>query len=38
MSKRRVGLGSLLVHTVLTFVTGGVWLVILGIRFLLKNS
>lgn len=35
---RRVGLGRLLIHTVLTFVTGGVWLVVLGIRFLLKNS
>lgn len=38
MAQQRVGIGRLVFHTVLTFVTGGLWLVVLGIRFLLKNS
>lgn len=29
---------KLLMHVLLTFVTGGLWLVVLFINFLLKNS
>jgi hypothetical protein len=38
MSRRRVGLGKILFHTIMTFITGGLWLVGLFIWFLVSNS
>lgn len=35
---QRVGFGRLLLHVVLTAVTGGAWLVVLLIRYLLVRS
>lgn len=35
---RKVSLFKILVHTTLTILTGGLWLVVLGIKFLLSNS
>lgn len=35
---RKVSLFKILVHTALTFLTGGLWLIVLGIKFLLSNS
>lgn len=34
--RRRVGFGRILLHTILTCITGGLWLVILAIRFMLR--
>lgn len=31
-------MGRILLHTLLTLVTGGLWLVVLVIKFLLDNS
>lgn len=36
VNRKRVGFGAILLHTVLTIVTGGFWLVILLIRALLR--
>jgi hypothetical protein len=36
-SPRRVGAGRVLFHVLLTFFTGGLWLVVLFIRFLLTG-
>lgn len=33
---RHVGFFAILLHTILTFVTGGLWLVVLAIRYLLR--
>lgn len=35
---RKTGIFKILIHTALTFLTGGLWLVVLGIKFLLSNS
>lgn len=35
---RKTSIFKLLVHTVLTIVTGGLWLVVLIIKFILSNS
>lgn len=35
---RKVGLFKILVHTALTILTGGLWLVVLIIKFMLSNS
>lgn len=35
---RKVSLFKILVHTALTLLTGGLWLIVLGIKFLLSNS
>lgn len=35
-TRRRVGLGELLLHTILTVFTGGFWLVLLAIRYLIR--
>ena len=35
---RKTSCFSILVHTALTILTGGLWLVVLGIKFLLSNS
>jgi hypothetical protein len=29
---------KVLFHVVMTFLTGGLWLIVLGIKFLVKNS
>lgn len=31
-------MGRVLFHTILVFLTGGLWLVVLGVKFLLDNS
>ena len=36
--RRKSGSGMLLVHVVLTLLTGGLWLVVLFIKFLMSNS
>lgn len=36
VGKPRVGLGRILLHTFLTCATGGFWLIILAIRYLLR--
>lgn len=36
--KSKVGLGSILLHTILTIVTGGAWLIILLIWFLVSGT
>lgn len=36
--KSKVGLGSILLHTILTVVTGGAWLIILLIWFLIAGT
>lgn len=38
MYRRRVSAGDIFLHTVLTAITGGAWLVVLVIRCLLANS
>lgn len=38
MYRRRVTPSQIIVHTVLTVLTGGAWLVVLFIRYLLANS
>lgn len=35
---RKIGLGKILVHTLLTLLTGGFWLIVLVIWFLISNS
>lgn len=35
---RKVSLFKILVHTALTLLTGGLWLVVLIIKFMLSNS
>lgn len=35
---RKTSIFKLLVHTALTIVTGGLWLVVLIIKFMLSNS
>lgn len=34
--RRRVGVGAILLHLILTCLTGGFWLVILFIRYMLR--
>lgn len=29
---------KVLFHVVMTFLTGGLWLIVLGVKFLVKNS
>lgn len=36
--KKSVGLGTVLLHVVLTLATGGLWLVGLGIWWILNNA
>lgn len=36
MSNQKVGFGKILFHTLLTLVTGGLWLFVLGIWAVLK--
>lgn len=41
MARRRegkVGLGSILLHVILTLVTGGLWLIVLVVIALLKHN
>jgi hypothetical protein len=38
MSRRRVSTGMLLVHVILTICTGGLWLLVPLIKFLMSNS
>jgi len=40
MARRRkeTGCGMLLLHIILTVLTGGLWLVVLFIKFLMSNS
>lgn len=35
-SRESVGLGRILLHTILTCITGGFWLIILAIRYMLR--
>lgn len=35
-SNQRVGFGRVLLHTILTCLTGGLWLVVLAIRYMLR--
>lgn len=35
-SSHHVGLGQILFHTILTCLTGGFWLIILAIRYMLR--
>lgn len=35
---RKTSCLSILFHTVMTVITGGLWLIVLGIKFLLSNS
>ncbi len=36
--KSKVGLGSILFHTLLTLITGGAWLIVLLIWFLISGT
>lgn len=38
MAKKSYGFGSLLVDVVLTVVTGGLWLIVILIKFMRSNS
>lgn len=38
VEKRRIIIMKILGHVILTFLTGGLWLVYLLIKFLVKNS
>jgi hypothetical protein len=36
-TKKKIGLGAILLHTILTLLTGGLWLIVLLIIFLRNN-
>lgn len=36
-AKKKIGLGGILLHTLLTILTGGLWLIVLLIIFLRNN-
>lgn len=38
INHRRVGAGRVLFHVLLTFLTGGLWLIVLLVRYLLTAS
>lgn len=35
-SRQSVGFGAILLHTILTCITGGFWLIVLAIRYMLR--
>jgi hypothetical protein len=38
MAKKKVGLFRVLLHTLFGFLTGGIWFIVLLVRWLLNNS
>lgn len=38
MARKKYGFGRLALDVTLTFMTGGLWLVVIGIKFLRANS